>query len=229
MSIPNGSHNYRTFASFINSDPELLIFRRFGHINVRNLLYLQSELISLEARLKECDEQDAADGTMDVMLSSKCWETLETRAAEGKPREAERMKLIRNIELARKRYSMAPCCPSFLPTSHTCLRLLLDRKFDFSFAFLDDALILQSQVLRIGIPEKRVWSVFSNWFQQARPFVGHSRDLLLQPNDFLALPSSTERDAFSSLLEHMTGFLLTESGSFRSSHYHLPTRNTEAA
>ena len=123
MSIPNDSHNYRTFTSFMTSDPELLIFRRFDHINVRNLLYLQSELMALEARLKECDEQDAADGTMDAMLSSKCWESIEIGAAEGRPREAERMKLIRDIELATKRYSMALLLPipSFMPASHPCL------------------------------------------------------------------------------------------------------------
>lgn len=44
---------------------------------------------------------------MDVMLSMKCWETLEVRAAKGEAREAERMKLIREIELATKRYSIS--------------------------------------------------------------------------------------------------------------------------
>ena len=229
MSIPSDSHNYRTFASFMTSDPELLIFRRFGHINVRSLLYLQSELMSLEARLKECDEQDAADGTMDVMLSSKCWETLEIGAAEGRPREAERMKLIRDIELATKRYSMA----LLLPFSHACLLFLSAitsrLKIPFLIAFPDKALILQSQVLRVGIPEKRVWSVFSKWFRQARPFVGHSRDLLLQPNDFLALPSSTDRDGFSSLLEDLTGFLVAVSHSPTEPRCQFATRITEAA
>lgn len=121
MSIPKNFHDYRTFTHFIASDPELLIFRRFGHINIRNILYLQSELLALEARLKEYDEQDIADGTMDTMLSMKCWETLEARAAEDRPREAVRMKLIREIEVVTRRYSMAlPCAASrfFLAWDH---------------------------------------------------------------------------------------------------------------
>ena len=128
MSFPKENyHNYHTFTNFISSDPELLVFRRFGHINVRNLLYLQSELMALEARLKEYDEQDATEGMldMDVMLSIKCWETLAMRATENQPREAERLKLIRDIETATKRYSTA----LLLPVSRSLplvLRLFLD-------------------------------------------------------------------------------------------------------
>ena len=104
MSAVKDFHNYRTFAEFIASDEELLVFRRFDRLNARNLLYLQSELVALEARLKEFDDEDIADGSMDVMLSAKCWETFETRALEN-PREAERMELIRKIQKATNRYS----------------------------------------------------------------------------------------------------------------------------
>ena len=71
MSFPKHFHNYHTFTTFIIVDLDLFVLRRFRHINVRNLLYLQRELIALESPLKECDEQDAADGIMDVMLSTK--------------------------------------------------------------------------------------------------------------------------------------------------------------
>ena len=42
-------------AATIASDQDLSIFRRFGLLNTRNLLYLQYELMALETRLQELD------------------------------------------------------------------------------------------------------------------------------------------------------------------------------
>lgn len=99
-------HCHKSFADFIASDDELLIFRRFDRLNVRSLLYMQSRLMTLEAQLAEYDQEDAADGSMEVMLSAKCWETLQSRAAEERPREAERLELIREIQNTTYQYSM---------------------------------------------------------------------------------------------------------------------------
>ena len=96
-------HSYSTFADFIATDDELPIFRRFDRLNARNLLYLQSELITLEAQLQTLDGEDDKDGSMDVMLSAKCWETLLMRAEEH-PHEIERMELIRKIRTVIKEY-----------------------------------------------------------------------------------------------------------------------------
>lgn len=97
-------HSYSTFADFIATDDELPIFRRFDRLNARNLLYLQGELIALEAQLQTLDGEDAKDGSMDVMLSAKCWETLSLRAEEH-PHEIERMELIKKIRTVIKEYS----------------------------------------------------------------------------------------------------------------------------
>lgn len=104
-SAPGYFHAYHTFANFIATDAELSIFRRFDRVNTRRLLYLQSEVTALEAQLAIYDEEDIKNGTMDVMLSAKCWETLSARAAEY-PREAERLKLIRMIQNVTKQYSL---------------------------------------------------------------------------------------------------------------------------
>ena len=69
----------------------------------------------------------------------------------------------------------------------------------------DKALILQSEFLKLRSPEERIWTVFSEWFQTHKPFVGHSGQLLLHKNDFATLSSSGERDALTSFLEHLTG------------------------
>ena len=43
---------YDRFAQFMGTHPKLAISRRFGALNLRNLLYLQAELIYLEDELK---------------------------------------------------------------------------------------------------------------------------------------------------------------------------------
>ena len=102
-----GFHSHRTFGDFAATDDELLVFRRFKTLNARSLLYLQSELMTLEARLREYDEEDTADGSMEVRLSARCWETMMDRANEH-PREANRLDLIRRIQEVTKQYSMFP-------------------------------------------------------------------------------------------------------------------------
>ena len=97
-------HSHSTFAEFIATDDELPIFRRFDRLNARNLLYMQSELIALEAQFQGLDYDDAQDGSMDVMQSAKCWETLLLRAEEY-PHETERMELIKKIRTVIRGYS----------------------------------------------------------------------------------------------------------------------------
>jgi hypothetical protein len=53
---PNG---YPRLAAFMNSDDDGAIFRRFGTLYTRNLLYLQAEIVDLEAQLLELDSLDA--------------------------------------------------------------------------------------------------------------------------------------------------------------------------
>ena len=49
---------YPKLAGHMEIEPEAAIFRRFGALNARNLLYMQSELCSLEKKLIEREKQD---------------------------------------------------------------------------------------------------------------------------------------------------------------------------
>lgn len=97
---------YPSFADFIASDAELSVFKRFDGLSSRNLLYLQSELLDLQAQLHEFDIEDYNEKTGEVLLSAKCWETFAARAEEH-PRENERMEVIRKIRPLMKEYQEA--------------------------------------------------------------------------------------------------------------------------
>lgn len=99
----NSFEAYPSYADFIASDPELSVFRRFDGLSSRNLLYLQSELLDLQTRLADFDQEDYNEKSGDVVLSAKCWETFAARAEEH-PRENERMELIRKIRVVMREY-----------------------------------------------------------------------------------------------------------------------------
>lgn len=104
MMYASGKHSgHRGSSEFIASDDELSVFRRFKVLGARNLLYLQSSMIELEARLKELDMQDTRDMNMDILLSTTCWETFSAKACEAS-REAERMEVIKQIKNATDEY-----------------------------------------------------------------------------------------------------------------------------
>ena len=59
---------YPSLAAFIasDSDKSTAIYRRFDRLSARNLLYLQSELVELEAQQDALDEEDLQPTTSTV-------------------------------------------------------------------------------------------------------------------------------------------------------------------
>ena len=108
---------YPSLAAFIASDCDksIAIYRRFDRLSARNLLYLQSELVELEAR------QDALDaeylrGTTEDKKSARNWHTLKLRAAEpGNTAEKERVEISEEIRKKFKEYrTIRPSCEASL-------------------------------------------------------------------------------------------------------------------
>ncbi|KAK1623490.1 hypothetical protein BDP81DRAFT_332022 [Colletotrichum phormii] len=97
--------SYARFAEFSASDPELTIFRSFQVLASRNLLYLQSAMLEIENEMRELDEEDARDMmNLEVLLSTKCWETFSARAKENCEREAARMRLVARLKETSEDY-----------------------------------------------------------------------------------------------------------------------------
>jgi hypothetical protein len=91
------------FAS--DMDNETLIFRKFDELGIHNLLYLQCEMMELEARLKDLDR----DAAKDPSLSGVFWwlEALVKEVARGKdcrPEVKQRMDLIHDLRRVTKEY-----------------------------------------------------------------------------------------------------------------------------
>lgn len=66
---------------------------------------------------------------------------------------------------------------------------------------------MQSQLQQLRAPEDRVWEVYSNWFRQAKPFVGHSRELLKDDADFVTLAASGQHDVITRFVVYLIGLI----------------------
>lgn len=94
---------YPALSSWISSDPddEGFIFRRFSRLSARNLLNLQSQLLSLEAEVENLDRESRK--IHDVGL--RRWETFEEQMKDPTNTHAQNKKRIyEDLESKIKKY-----------------------------------------------------------------------------------------------------------------------------
>jgi hypothetical protein len=120
---------FSDFSQFIASDDDLSIYRRFGSLGARNILYLQAELQLLEQRLQELDEADYdvvlrhsdEDEKKEVDLAARAWECFEHQSKGGTKRQKLKMKLVLRIREVMKEYGI----PNRSRAKYKALRLIL--------------------------------------------------------------------------------------------------------
>jgi len=73
---------YPALADFLAQDPdhETYVFRKFKKLAVRNVLYLQGELTSLEEEVEILEREAAKSDDPEVHLSMRSWRTLDENA-----------------------------------------------------------------------------------------------------------------------------------------------------
>ena len=89
---------YAQAASFIASDKELAVYRRFDRTAARVLLVMQSEILSKQKRLDVLDQEDAKD--KGFLSSATNYEELKDRDA----RDEEKHKLLGEVRKLLKEY-----------------------------------------------------------------------------------------------------------------------------
>lgn len=90
---------------------EIAIFRRFGALNARNLLYLQSELTDLEAALMKAEARDSAHPKWEKQAHAKDWYWIE-HSVKADDEDAVQYNLMMKIREKLKEYSkFAPFVP----------------------------------------------------------------------------------------------------------------------
>lgn len=96
---------YPRQAAYADSDESFMIYRRFGYIHARLLMYRQDELRELEDTLSEMDKKDAKDPDPDrqACLKSRDLDE-ENRELPGR----DRIALLNQIEEKSLKYGNLP-------------------------------------------------------------------------------------------------------------------------
>ena len=102
---------YAKFAAMMGQHPEMAVFRTFRALNMKNLLYLQAELVELERDLEVIAELDEASGIPQKAEYARSWVALNRSEAEG---DGYQLRKVLTIREKLKQYSMA-CLDPFLP------------------------------------------------------------------------------------------------------------------
>jgi hypothetical protein len=102
---------FADFSHYIASDDSLSVYRRFGSLGSRNILYLQAELQFLEQQLEELDDADreliqgnAGDEKKLVDDAARAWESFTYQDKNGNEMQRKKMKLILRIREVMKAY-----------------------------------------------------------------------------------------------------------------------------
>ncbi len=74
---------YPKLAVFQTSFPETAIFRKFGALNLQNLLYLQAQLSRLEVELREIAKEDLESEDPQRLQFNKDWWELSQASEEA--------------------------------------------------------------------------------------------------------------------------------------------------
>jgi hypothetical protein len=95
-------------ATFLDSDENFMIYRRFGYLHARMLLRLQDQLRVLESRLDDCDNDDASGDREErrLLMSRDSDEVACTQQAEEYPEAQTRTQILDEIEAILGKYGM---------------------------------------------------------------------------------------------------------------------------
>jgi uncharacterized Tic20 family protein len=96
---------YPKLAGRMSACPEEAMFRRFGALNARNLLYLQNDLARLEDKLKrvELEDSKSAEGQKrryhrdSMWLSTSCWEPKKCQPRDGDKKQYDLIIKMRGL------------------------------------------------------------------------------------------------------------------------------------
>jgi len=100
---------YSKIASLMSHHDELAIFRRFGTLNLQNLLYLQAELTHLEEDLRKIVANDQAHPGR--QFHTKYWYSLAHSENDEEKEQWDKVLQIRETlkEYSMRRFSSMPC------------------------------------------------------------------------------------------------------------------------
>jgi len=190
MSVTDEAFGYERLTKTLALDDDLSMFRRFAALNIRNILYLQSELQSLELKLHHVDNEsnDISKGNA-VWGQPRSWYW--ASRVQGVPDSGEEREgywdLVLKIRELLDKYStsvsqcLVPGISSDMEqvTQHPSLLIckdnfILNMSIMRCFPFLDTALRHQAWLLSLKAPSEQSWSTLHSFIEKNRTMLSEA-------------------------------------------------------
>lgn len=193
----NRKNGYASVAAWIARDPdnETFVYRRFDKLSARNLLHFQSELLMLEQRIEELDQEVQKSKSLDMKEAARTWEVLVKQNEQGDSKAQESIKLLAELRTKLKEYR----------------RHQTPRYSDLLLTVTDESLLLQSRIAKLDRPQQRVIDSFRIWFdggpqntvgEKPKPVLGgQAKYVLDNKQDLTCLKAPQDTDFLSRFLQ----------------------------
>jgi hypothetical protein len=89
--VEDHAEGYPRISAYINSDEDTVLFRRFGTLTARSLLYKTVEITALEEKLKKMDNEDG-------LADNNSWKNKHSTSYNGGYMNLERKALMEEID-----------------------------------------------------------------------------------------------------------------------------------
>jgi len=110
LSVDRYPEGYPRISAYIDSDYDTALFRRFGTLHARSLLYKQVELTELEAQLDELDKEDAGqldkEGEGNTGAGNNKWRLGHSISLAGGKENEKRRDLMKKIDEKMEEYGV---------------------------------------------------------------------------------------------------------------------------
>ncbi|KAE9371431.1 hypothetical protein N431DRAFT_545683 [Stipitochalara longipes BDJ] len=201
---PNRLDGFPALSYFMGTDQDAAIFQRFDRLSARNLLYLQSNLNELQAKLDEFDKTDAEAGAQDAVrqLSAKAYSDLKL-TARGYEEERERgssalQQGASDSTIQRRENDIGVSALQ---------RVELHREIKEAMRDYREALIQAREVMNFAAPSNRALETLRRYFWTPRDksiLIGCDANMLSDSHDLVTLVQSND-DRLSRMLRKMFG------------------------
>ncbi|KAK8057781.1 hypothetical protein PG996_011718 [Apiospora saccharicola] len=165
--------SYRSVATFLDSDENFMIYRRFGYLHARTLLRLQDKLRTLEELLDENDDDDASGTESNKKcLMSRDYDEAECKAlAEKVPTALTRTQILDEIEVVLGKY--------------------------------DEWVIKAQQMVSLNKPAKRDYQSVEAHLFGRKPLMDEEYGFIYQKEDLITLRDGREMAVLDSFTERL--------------------------
>ncbi|KAH8744803.1 hypothetical protein BGZ57DRAFT_281100 [Hyaloscypha finlandica] len=201
---PKRLDGFPTLSCFMGADQDATIFQRFDRLSARNLLYLQSNLNELQARLDDLDQLDAEAGVQDAgaRLSAKAYSDLKAKARwyqEDRERGSSVLQQEVTGTMVQNREDEIG--------AGAFGRVELHRQIREAMRDYREALIQAREVMNFAVPSNRALETLQRYFWTPRDksiLIGCDANMLSERHDLVTLVQSND-DRLSRILRKMFG------------------------